>query len=155
VDEGAAVLVAEGEVGGGEGGERGGVARLRGSEELLLRWAPLPATAGVDVHCRHQGVGRWSGTGRRAVGDRGGAGGRRSSEGKTERSEGASSCVSGAWWSALSTRVSAPSSKKEDELGLLGFLQSCIAGPSMWSLDGRLELGHPTAQERRRIVPCL
>ena len=74
MDEGAAVLVAEGEVGGGEGGERGGVAGLRGAEELLRRWAPLPAAAGVDVHRRHQGV---AGTGRRE-----GTGSRRSSEGK-------------------------------------------------------------------------
>jgi len=73
VDEGAAVLVAEGEVGGGEGGERGGVAGLRGAEELLLRRARLPAAAGVDVHRRHQGVAR---TGRRRW-----AGGRRSSGG--------------------------------------------------------------------------
>lgn len=37
VEEGAAVLVAEGEVGRGEGGERRGIAGLRGVEDLLLQ----------------------------------------------------------------------------------------------------------------------
>lgn len=48
VEEGAAVLVAQGEVGGGEGGERGGVAGLGGAEELLLRRSPLLAAGFVE-----------------------------------------------------------------------------------------------------------
>lgn len=56
VEEGAAVLVAEGEVGRGEGGERGGVAGLRAAEQLLLRRSLLPAGGGVDDHRRGRQV---------------------------------------------------------------------------------------------------
>jgi len=70
VEEGAAVLVAKGEVGRGEGGERGGVAGLRRAEELLLRRPPLPAAGSIDVHRRgHQEV-------LRAGSREGGAGGK-------------------------------------------------------------------------------
>jgi hypothetical protein len=43
MEEGAVVLVAKGEVGRGEGGERRGIAGLRGVEELLLQRTPLAA----------------------------------------------------------------------------------------------------------------
>lgn len=76
VEEGAAVLVAQGQLGGGEGGERGGVAGLRGAEELLLRRPPLPAAGSIDVHRRgHREVLLPAGS------REGGAGG--NSEGKT------------------------------------------------------------------------
>lgn len=63
MEEGPAVLIAEGErggeVGGGEGGEGRGVPGLRRAEELLLRMSPTArggaGGGAVDVHCsRHR-----------------------------------------------------------------------------------------------------